>query len=161
MRKLILPTPRLDLILQTPDEVLAYVASMPPEDRAEVSPDWLARVRETPEGDPWCLSYTVMERESQTPVGGCAFKGPPGEDGMVELAYGIDADHRGKGYATEVSKALTEFALADSRVRVVRGHTKPDNESSIRVLQKCGFERIGEVMDPEDGLVCRWEMNRG
>jgi RimJ/RimL family protein N-acetyltransferase len=43
---------------------------------------------------------------------------------------------------------------------VVRAHSKPDNGPSARVLEKCGFERIGEVMDPEDGLVCRWERAR-
>jgi hypothetical protein len=32
---------------------------------------------------------------------------------MVELAYGIDAPHRGRGLATEVAGALTEFAFAD------------------------------------------------
>jgi hypothetical protein len=25
------------------------------------------------------------------------------------------------------------------------------------VLEKCGFERIGAVIDPEDGQVWRWE----
>jgi hypothetical protein len=41
---------------------------------------------------------------------------------------------------------------------VVRAHTKYPN--SERVLTKCGFERIGEVIDPEDGLVCRWERTK-
>jgi [ribosomal protein S5]-alanine N-acetyltransferase len=26
------------------------------------------------------------------------------------------------------------------------------------VLTKCRFERVGEVVDPEDGLVWRWEL---
>jgi hypothetical protein len=37
-------TARLTLMLQTPDEVLAQVAALSPADRAEVSPDWIARV---------------------------------------------------------------------------------------------------------------------
>jgi hypothetical protein len=86
----VIPTERLELVLQTPDEVLAWVASLPPADRAEVSPDWLARVRSTHTGDPWALSYTVVERATRSAIGGCAFKGPPDSDGMVELAYGID-----------------------------------------------------------------------
>jgi RimJ/RimL family protein N-acetyltransferase len=76
---------------------------------------------------------------------------------VVELAYGIDPTHRGQGYATEAASALAEFAFADGRVHVVRAHTKPGNEASARVLAKCGFRRIGEVVDPEDGLVDRWE----
>jgi hypothetical protein len=27
----------------------------------------------------------------------------------------------------------------------------------MRVLAKCGFKSLGEVVDPEDGLVGRWE----
>ncbi|WP_206108267.1 GNAT family N-acetyltransferase [Paludisphaera soli] len=160
MPTLVIPTPRLDLILQTPDQVLAWVESLPPEVRAEVSPDWVARVHSTPPGDPWSLSYAVEERAGRAVVGGCAFKGPPDADGVVELAYGVDEEYRGRGYATEAAAALAGFALADGRVRVVRAHTRPEYGSSARVLVKCGFTKLGEVVDPEDGLVWRWERVR-
>ena len=157
MVKVVIATASLDLVLQSPEEVLAWVASLPPADRAEVSPDWIARVRETPEGDPWSLGYTAVERASGAAVGGCFYKGPPDADGVVEVAYGIDPPHRGRGYATEAAGALAGFALASGRVRLVRAHTKLDGGASMRVLDKCGFRRVGEIMDPEDGLVCRWE----
>ncbi|HZV05246.1 MAG TPA: GNAT family N-acetyltransferase [Gemmataceae bacterium] len=157
MDTVVIPTARLKLVLQTPDEVLAWVASLPLVDRAEVSPAWIARVRSTPAGDPWALSYRVVERATGAAVGGCAFKGPPDAFAVVELAYGIDLPHRGRGFATEVAGALTGFALASGRVRMVRAHTKLDNPASARVLEKCGFRRVGEVIDPEDGPVCRWE----
>jgi RimJ/RimL family protein N-acetyltransferase len=153
----VIPTARLDLVLQTPEEVLAWAASLPPADRAEVSPDWVARVRATAPGDPWALSFTAVERASGSVVGSCAFKGPPDAAGVVEVAYGTDPAHRGRGFATEAAGALTGFAFASGRVRLVRAHTKPDNAASARVLAKCGFRRVGEVSDPEDGLVCRWE----
>lgn len=153
----VIPTVRLDLVLQTPDEVLAWVESLPPTDRAEVSPDWIARVRATAAGDPWALSFTAVERESGANVGSCAFKGPPDADGAVEIAYGIDPAHRGRGFATEAAGALAAFAFASGRVRVVRAHTKQDNGASARVLAKSGFHFVGEVVEPEDGLVYRWE----
>ncbi len=160
MGAVVLPTARLDLVLQTPDEVIAFIEAMPPADRAEVSPDWLARVRATPAGDPWALSFSVVERDGGAAVGSCGFKGPPDPDGVAELAYGIDPSYRGRGYATEATVAFTEFAFADGRVRLVRAHTRPDNGASARVLAKCGFGRVGEVIDLEDGLVCRWERAR-
>jgi [ribosomal protein S5]-alanine N-acetyltransferase len=153
----VIPTPRLELVLQTPGEVLDWVASLPPAVRAEISPEWIARVRSTPEGDPWALSYTVRDRTTGAAVGSCAFKGPPDAAGTVGLAYVIDPPHRGRGFATEIAEALTEFAFADGRVKIVRGHTKSDNAASVRVLEKCGFQRVGEVIDPEDGLVVRRE----
>ncbi len=38
-----------------------------------------------------------------------------------------------------------------------KGPPWADGVASGRVLIKCGFRRIGEVIDPEDGLVWRWE----
>ena len=76
---------------------------------------------------------------------------------MVEIAYGVVLDHQGKGYATEAAEALTAFAFSSGKVCVVRAHTRPERNASTRVLTKCGFLHIGEVMDPEDGLVWRWE----
>jgi RimJ/RimL family protein N-acetyltransferase len=157
MTAVAIPTARLTLVLQTPDEVLALIEAMPPDDRAEVSPDWITRVRATAAGDPWSLSFAAVERASGSAVGGCAFKGPPDADGVVEVSYGTDPTYRGRGYATEAARALTEFAFASGRVRLVRAHTRPDNAASARVLEKCGFRRVGQVTDPEDGLVCRWE----
>jgi [ribosomal protein S5]-alanine N-acetyltransferase len=157
MAAVVIPTANLDLVLQMPDEVLAWVSSLPPADRAEVSADWIARVRTTAPGDPWALSFAAVERASGSAVGGCAFKGPPDADGVVEVAYGIDSPHRGRGFATEAAGALVGFAFASGRVRLVRAHTKPDNGASARVLAKCGFRPVGEVIDPEDGLVSRWE----
>ena len=157
MLPVIISTANLDLVLQSPDEVLAWVESLPAADRAEVSPDWIARVRSAAAGDVWALSFSIVERASRSAVGGCAFKGPPDASGVVEVAYGIDAPHRGRGFATEATGALVAFALASGLVQLVRAHTKPDNAASARVLAKCGFRQIGEVIDPEDGQVSRWE----
>ncbi|MBX7105949.1 MAG: GNAT family N-acetyltransferase [Gemmataceae bacterium] len=160
MAEVTISTASLDLLLKTPDEVLAWVESLPEEVRAEVSPDWLARVRTTPAGDPWSLQFTIIERATGLTVGGCGFKGPPDADGMVELAYGIDPAHQCRGFATEATRGLVGFAFASDRVQVVRAHTKPGNGPSQRVLTKCGFRQVGEVIDPEDGLVIRWEQPR-
>jgi RimJ/RimL family protein N-acetyltransferase len=157
MSSLVLPTARLELVLQTPAETLAWVESLPPEVRAEVSPAWVERVRQTPPGDPWALGFVVKELGTGATAGGCAFKGPPDADGVVEIGYGIDPPFQGRGFATEAAEALTAFAFSSGRVRTVRAHTKSDNPASERVLTKCGFARVGEVIDPEDGPVMRWE----
>jgi [ribosomal protein S5]-alanine N-acetyltransferase len=126
--------------------------------RSEVSSAWLAQLRTAPPGpDPWAFGFAVVHAESDSMIGTCGFKGPPDADGMVEIAYGITPDYQGQGYATEAAAALVRFASADGRVRVIRAHTKPENNASTRVLTKCGFARLGEVVDPEDGLVWRWE----
>ncbi|MGL4419441.1 MAG: GNAT family N-acetyltransferase [Gemmataceae bacterium] len=150
-------TPRLTLRLQTPAEVLAWVESLPPEVRAEVSPAWIEKVRSTAPGNPWQLSYTIAERATGTVVGNCSFKGAPDATGMVEIAYGIDEPYQGQGYATEAAIALAHFAATRGEVKCVRAHTRGTQGASARVLTKAGFVPCGEVIDPEDGLVERWE----
>lgn len=155
MSTLQLSAKTLTLVSLTREETLAMVDAMRPEDRAEVSPDWLAALRASELVDPWRHGFSIVHRDTGCTVGSCGFKGPPA-DGVVEVAYGVDPEHRCKGYATEAAEALTNFAFAQN-VALARAHTFHETNASTRVLTKCGFRRIGEVIDPEDGLVWRWE----
>jgi RimJ/RimL family protein N-acetyltransferase len=150
-------TKRLKLVLQTLAEARAEVEAMSPAEKAHLSADWLSRLAALTSADPWVLGFSLVHRDTGTVVGSAGFKGPPAADGVVEISYGVDPDHRGKGYATEAAQALTTYAFRSGTVRVVRAHTLPEPNASTRVLAKCGFRRIGEVIDAEDGLVWRWE----
>jgi RimJ/RimL family protein N-acetyltransferase len=152
-----LQTKSLKLVPLTLEEVRAWVDAMDPSQKAELSADWLSRLHASTSADPWTHGFTMVHRDSGIVVGKCGFKGPPSSDGVVEIAYGVGPDYQGKGYATEAAQALVDFAVSSGAVRVVRAHTLPDWNASTRVLTKCGFQHIGEVIDPEDGLVWRWE----
>jgi [ribosomal protein S5]-alanine N-acetyltransferase len=152
-------TKSLRLSLQSLEQVRASIAQMPPEVMAQVSPEWLKIVASTNQPDPWIHGFAVKHRTTGRNVGSCGFKGPP-SDGVVEIAYSTETEYRGQGYATEMAGALVNFAFAYEAVRVIRAHTLPEPNASGRVLTKCGFEKLGEVIDPEDGLVWRWERPR-
>jgi RimJ/RimL family protein N-acetyltransferase len=132
---------------------------MAPAVRSEVSAEWLEQLRAASEPDPWLHGFAMVRRNSGMVVGYCAFKGPP-RDGMVEIAYGVNPDQEGKGYATEAAAALAAFAFGFPEVTVVRAQTLPSSAASQRVLAKSGFERVGDAMDPDDGLVWRFEKVR-
>ena len=169
-------TARLRLLPHSPENLLALIEGVPQfEEKTglvaaeglrdffesdDVSPVWLAQLRTSPAADPWALGFAVVHQDSGEVIGMGGFKGPPDGDGMVEIAYGIVPGYEGRGYATEVATALLAFALDDPRVRVVRAHTLPEPGPSPRVLTKCGFECLGEVVEPEDGTVWRWEHAR-
>jgi len=152
-----LQSENLELVPQTLEDVRAMVEAMPPADKAQLSPGWLAQLEASTEANPWIHGYSVVLRADGAVVGQCGYKGPPTDDGIVEIAYAIEPDHWGKGYATEAAAALTAHALGCGRVQAVRAHTLPDGTASQRVLAKCGFRHTGEFVDPEDGLVWRWE----
>ena len=126
----------------------------------EVSPAWLEQLRASRGADPWTHGFALVHQEDGLAVGTVGFKGPPDAEGMVEIAYGVVPAYEGRGYATEAARAGFEFALESDAVRIVRAHTLPTRNASTRVLEKCGFERIGPVDDPEDGHVWRWERSR-
>ena len=152
-----LETPRLILELQTPEELLAMIAKLSPEERANVSPDSLARMKAVTAPDIWAHGFKVMLREGGAVAGTLGFKSPPSAEGVVEIAYHIHADHQRNGFATEAVQAVVARVFGGAMAKVIRAHTLHGNEASKRVLAKCGFRLIGEVVEPEDGLVLRWE----
>lgn len=150
----------LRLVPVSAAEVRAKIAAMSAADRAQLSADWLALLAGATGNDPWVHGFSMVHRDSGAVVGSAGFKGPPGEAGVVEIAYAVEPEHQGRGFATEAAQALVGYALSSERVRTVRAHTLPQANASTRILTRCGFQHVGEVMDPEDGLVWRWEINR-
>ena len=136
------------------------VKAMTSAEKTQLSAAWLTQLATAVVSDPWIHGFSVVLLGGEQVVGSAGYKGPPGADGTVEIAYGVDADHQGRGYATEAAEALVSYAFARG-VRVARAHTLPESNASTRVLEKCGFRKIEEVMDPEDGLVWRWEKAKG
>jgi RimJ/RimL family protein N-acetyltransferase len=60
----------------------------------------------------------------------------------VELGYRTHKGYWGKGYATEVSRALLAVAFQDSGVPFVVATTSVDNIASYRVMEKLGMRRV-------------------
>ena len=105
-----------------------------------------------PRPDPWG-SY-VVELDG-APVGVAAFKSAPGPSGEVEIAYRTFPTYEGRGHATGTIALLVAAALAGGARPIAL--TLPEENASNTALRRNGFVYAGEVMDPEDGLVWRWE----
>ena len=101
--------------------------------------------------------YQVILVGSGDAVGGIGFIHPP-EVGEVEVGYGLAESARGRGLATEALRAATVWAQEHGVARVV-AMTATDNLASQRVVERVGFTRLpGQVVDPEDGPLWRWEL---
>lgn len=158
MREVLLRTHHLDLHVQSTEEVLAHLGSLAPELQAEISPEWLERLRASSEASPWTHGLAIVERMSGDVIGTCAFKGPPDAEGVVEIAYQIAPAHQRRGYAREAARAASHYALEAGGARCVRAHTLQPDDVSARVLLACGFSLVGPVDLPDDGVVTRWEL---
>lgn len=92
-------------------------------------------------------------------VGNAGWKGPP-VGGTVELGYSVAPARQGRGIATATVRELLSRARA-AGVDTVVAHTLPGTSASTSVLERCGFARVGEEVDPDDGAVWRWELRLG
>lgn len=64
---------------------------------------------------------------------------------LFEIGYWVRSDETGKGYATELTNALTRYAfdvLSANRVYICHD---TDNGASRRVIEKLGFKKEGET----------------
>lgn len=77
-------------------------------------------------------------------IGDCGIHQAVDEAGGVEIGYGLAAPYRGRGYGTEVVRAIAEWLLSLPEVSEVRAETLPGNAASRRVLEKAGFHLVGE-----------------
>jgi ribosomal-protein-alanine N-acetyltransferase len=122
------------------------------------SPDFMRRVENGKQSDPWLFGFAVIHKINNILIGTCGFPGPPDSDGAAEIAYGISPAYQGRGYATEAAEALIDFATKDPRVKVIRAHTLAERNASTHILEKCGLKKVGAAVDPENNLpVWRWE----
>ncbi|GHF94940.1 N-acetyltransferase [Deinococcus piscis] len=100
-------------------------------------------------------SFAVVERASGQSIGLLGTKHAP-ELGRVEIGYGLTEAGRGQGYATEAVGALLEHLRGWPDVQTVLAETVPDNQPSIRVLEKNGFRLTGRRLDSSDGELMCW-----
>lgn len=75
----------------------------------------------------------------------------------IEIGYRFHKKHWGKGYATEITKALVEWGFKNLEISTIVSFAEPENLASKRVLEKCGFKLIG-LEQCYYGLLERYEV---
>jgi ribosomal-protein-alanine N-acetyltransferase len=106
---------------------------------------------------PW-VGYVVIDAVSNQAIGCCGFKGNPDEKNEVEISYHTWESYEGRGFATAMAHQMFRLAEnAEPGVKSVIAHTLAEENASTSILKKCQFRFAGQVQDPEDGPVWRWE----
>ena len=81
-------------------------------------------------------SYVIAEEDRY--VGSCGFA--PYDEGIYECYYCVNKTERGKGVATEVTKAIAQVL---SETLEVRAYCHPENYAAHAVAKKAGFIHNG------------------
>jgi RimJ/RimL family protein N-acetyltransferase len=99
------------------------------------------------EGD-W-LSAAVVLRAGGDVVGDVSLLWASEGHRQGELGFAFHPAHHGKGYATEASRPLLEFAFETLGLHRVVGRLEPRNAGSARVLEKLGMRREAHLVENE------------
>lgn len=98
------------------------------------------------------LPYVLAVELKQTGelIGDTGVNEVEGKTDEVEIGYVICQKHSGKGYATELLKAMTEFMVSAFGMSVLYGRVMHGNNASVRVLEKNGYKFVTEEFGAED-----------
>jgi len=89
------------------------------------------------------LSFLVTLSDGRV-IGGCGIA-TLRADGP-EIGYAIGVAHWGHGYATEAARAVIDHAFRDIGLNELLAGARVSNPASRRVLEKCGFQWTGVVL---------------
>lgn len=87
----------------------------------------------------------VYEKESETFVGraGLIYLGYDDTQADIEVGYGLVKSAWGKGYATELAKALIQWGFNHLSVDKLVAVIMPENDGSRHVLEKADMKYVG------------------
>lgn len=129
-------------LLQCDPDTMRYIR--PPEPDRAVVQERVQTLEQYGAAHPGLGSKIAFEKETQVPVATCVLRHVDYQpENELELGYIIVPEFRGRGLATEITRALAAYAFQRFAVPHVVAVTDPDNLSSQNVLLKCGFQAIG------------------
>jgi RimJ/RimL family protein N-acetyltransferase len=108
-----------------------------------------AEVAERGEG----ITLAVTERESGGIVGAVGLSITRAHR-RGELGYWVAVAQWGRGYATEASRAMLDYAFGPLDLSRVEAHCLTRNDGSWRVMEKLGMQREGRLR----AHVVKWEV---
>lgn len=94
--------------------------------------------------------YLVVTRNDLIPIGMCGVMEKPWLSDP-DIAYAFVPEAEGHGYAAEAATAMLERARSELGMKTLVAVVQPDNQRSIRLLEKLGFTYRTEVVDPYNG----------
>jgi ribosomal-protein-alanine N-acetyltransferase len=86
--------------------------------------------------------WAIVRREDGLILGESGLTRVPEHDG-IEIGYMIAPRYWGQGYATEAAAAVMRYGFDHIKLDRLIALTRPDNERSIRVLEKLGMRLEG------------------
>ena len=101
------------------------------------------------------FGYYLVRTLALTPIGICGFLKKAHLEN-VDFGFALLPDWYGLGLGYEAAKAVLDYGIRTFSFSVLDAVTSPDNVRSKRLLEKLGFNRIGESGNIENAELYRW-----
>ncbi|MCR4654644.1 MAG: GNAT family N-acetyltransferase [Lachnospiraceae bacterium] len=91
--------------------------------------------------------WAVIEKGSQECIGQIAYFSVDTDNQHGEIEYVVGPAFQGKGYATEMTRAVIAFGFEKINFNRIEIDCRTENEASRRVIEKCGLTYEGVFRD--------------
>jgi RimJ/RimL family protein N-acetyltransferase len=109
----------------------------------------------------WGARFVLLPTlDGPTLIGTAGVYGPPDDQGVVEIGYGIVEHLHRQGYGSEAAAGLIGWVWRDMRVKTIIAHALVGDPASSGVLHRNGFTAAGIINRPPDGDIERYELKR-
>ena len=131
-------------------EVMRYWATPPIADRNAA----VELVNEIHDGfnQQRMLKWGIARRTDDHVIGTATLFNFNFENGRAEIGYSLARDQWGNGFCNEALTALLDYAFPNFNLRRIEADVDPRNTSSIRTVERLGFQREGYLRE-------RWHVN--
>lgn len=153
------------LLARDLDAASAEIGTRVPDDLPDQLDNFLqfriADLEVDPAAQPW-LGRAIIQTEPDGTtwfVGTAGFHTPPEVDGRVEVGYRVEPQYRRQGVATEVVRALFDWAAREHGVHRFRASVAPGNLASLAIISRLGFRQTGIQIDDIDGEELVFELD--
>ncbi len=95
------------------------------------------------------ITFCILNRETKEPIGDINLFDSEEFEGKPEISIMI-GKHAGKGFGTEATNLLLNFAFVELKVKEINLSVYKDNLPAVGLYKKLGFEIFGEIKDEDD-----------
>lgn len=95
------------------------------------------------------LRWMIEDRETSKVIGTCGFLAYEQEHHRTELGYDLSSAYWGKGIMKEVASCIIQFGFEQMKLNKIEAKIEPDNQASIRLVEKLGFVQEGLLRQHE------------
>ncbi|MCH9754082.1 MAG: GNAT family N-acetyltransferase [Alphaproteobacteria bacterium] len=89
------------------------------------------------------IFWAISDKKDGKLIGTCGFNSWSRDHRRAEISYDLSCEYWNKGIMTKIVDAISKFGFDVMKVKRIQATIAIFNSGSVRVLEKCGYQREG------------------